>query len=152
MAKDEIDEVIIITGSLFSMIEKSEQVITKIIKDNYPVVAIIEAIKNAVLYREYFETNRVIDVVITKKSILIESPGELIPKKTTGRGNDNIKRNIWIYEKIITMDDKRIFLNNGRGFSRIKNSFNGKNRIKFINSRIENSFKVILPGTENRYK
>ena len=56
------------------------------------------------------------------------------------------KRNIWLYEKLITLDEKKRFLSSGRGFTIIKDSFKGKGKVKFINSRIEHSFKVILPG------
>ncbi len=53
---------------------------------------------------------------------------------------------MWIYEKLITLDDTNTFLNNGRGLSRIKNAFKGKGRVRFVNSETDNTFKVILPG------
>ena len=35
----------------------------------------------------------------------------------------------------------------------INNSFKGKSKVKFINFRVEHSFKVILPGVNNnKYK
>ena len=46
----------------------------------------------------------------------------------------------------MTIDEKERFLNNGRGFYRIKNGFKGKGKVRFVNSRVEHSFKVILPG------
>lgn len=150
--RNDIEEVNIIRGSLLTMIEKAERLVYKIVPREYPSMAIIEAIKNAVLYREYCEVNRIIEIVITKNSILIESPGELISKNINRKSTNYITRNMWIYEKLITLDDRKIFLNNGRGFSRMKSAFNGNNKIKFINSRSENSFKVILPGTENKNK
>jgi hypothetical protein len=54
---------------------------------------------------------------------------------------------MWLYEKLITLDDKNRFINNGEGFKRMKNAFQGK--IRFINSRAEDAFKVIYPGTKN---
>lgn len=49
-----------------------------------------------------------------------------------------------MYEKFIILDEKKRFLNNGRGFMRIKDVFKNKGKVKFINFRIEYSFKVIL--------
>lgn len=146
--RGDLEEVTIVEGSLLTIIKKTEENINNIIQNNYPKEAIIEAIKNAVLYREYSEINRVIEIVITKKSIIIESPGELIQKNYKGKDECYIGRNMWIYEKLITLDDNNMFLNNGCGFSRMKKAFKGKGRVKFINSKCENSFKVILPGIE----
>ncbi|PRR83032.1 helix-turn-helix domain-containing protein [Clostridium vincentii] len=139
-------EVTIIQGNLLDMILNSERVVNEILETEYPVEAILEAIKNAVLYREYSEVNRIIEVVISRKSIIIESPGGRIEKNIKGNNENYMKRNMWIYEKLITLDDRNIFLKNGKGFSRMQNAFKGRGKIKLINSRVENSFKVILPG------
>ena len=53
-----------------------------------------------------------------------------------------------MYEKLMTIDEKNRFSNNGRGFYRIKSGFKGNRKVRFVNSRVEHSFKVILPGTE----
>ncbi|EDS78451.1 divergent AAA domain family [Clostridium botulinum C str. Eklund] len=53
---------------------------------------------------------------------------------------------MWIYEKIITLDNRKIFLQSGRGFSRMKKAFKDMGKVKFINSLRDNSFKVIYPG------
>lgn len=147
-ANSSIDEVNIIQGSLFTMIIKSQELIKKIMPKEYPVIAIYEALKNAVLYREYAESNRIIQIVITNKSIVIESPGDRIARNSNNRNEIYVRRNMWIYEKLITLDDKKVFFNDGRGFSRIKNSFKdiSDGKVKFLNLPGENTFKVILPG------
>ncbi|WP_196247178.1 hypothetical protein [Clostridium novyi] len=53
---------------------------------------------------------------------------------------------MWIYEKIITLDNRKIFLQSGRGFSRMKKAFKDMGKVKFINFLRDNSFKVIYPG------
>ncbi|CUU50612.1 AlbA family DNA-binding domain-containing protein [Clostridium beijerinckii] len=141
-------ELHIIQGNLLSMIDSAEEKIKEILPKNYPMQAIIEAIKNAVLYREYFDLNKIIEIVIDRNKIIISSPGEFIDENVKGQRTNYNKRNIWLYEKLISLDEKRRFLNSGRGFTIIKNSFKGKGRVKFINSRAEHSFKVILPGIE----
>jgi predicted HTH transcriptional regulator len=141
-------KVTIIQGSLITMLSKAEEILSKFIPKDYPVIAINEAIKNGVLYRDYTEMERVIEVIVTKKSVVIESPGARIVKNSLGKNEEYIRRNMWIYEKLMILDDKNIFVNDGRGFNRMKNSFKGKTKVgvKFISSKPENSFKVILPG------
>lgn len=141
-------ELHIIQGNLLSMIDNAEEKIKEILPKNYPMQAIIEAIKNAVLYREYFDLNKIIEIIIDRNKIIISSPGEFIDENVKGQRTNYNKRNIWLYEKLISLDEKRRFLNSGRGFTIIKNSFKGKGRVKFINSRAEHSFKVILPSIE----
>ena len=114
----------------------------------YPSYAIIEAVKNAVLYREYYDLNRIIEIIISKNNIYITSPGEFIDQNVKGEKTNYNNRNIWLYEKLITIDEKKRFLNNGKGFTRIRDAFKGKGRVRFINSNVEHSFKVILPGIE----
>lgn len=140
-------ELYIIQGSLLSMIDKAEEKVKEILPKKYPIQAIVEAIKNAVLYREYFDLNKVIEIIIDVDDIIISSPGEFIGENSKGERTNYNKRNIWLYEKLIALDDKKRFLSSGRGFAIIKNSFNGKRRVRFVNSRIEHSFKVILPGS-----
>lgn len=146
---NEQGELHIIQGNLLSMIDEAEDIIRRILPKKYPVQAVIEAVKNAVLYREYFDLNKVIEVIVDVDDIIISSPGEFIGENIKGERTNYNKRNIWLYEKLISLDDKKRFLCSGRGFAIIKNSFNGKRRVRFINSRIEHSFKVILPGTNS---
>ncbi|MBE6071914.1 MAG: ATP-binding protein [Clostridium butyricum] len=143
---NEYGEVYIVQGNLLSMIDKAEEIIEKLIPEGYSLLSIIEAVKNAVLYREYFDLNRIIEISITKTSVVVCSPGEFIDYNIKGQSTNYNRRNIWLYEKLITIDEKNRFLNNGRGFFRIKSGFRGKGKVKFINSRVEHSFKVILPG------
>ena len=137
----------IVQGSLLTMIDKAEKEINSIMPSNYPTCTIIEAIKNAILYREYTEINRIIEVIITDSSIEITSPGSFIDKTINFNKLSCSKRNMWIYEKLITLDERHRFLNDGSGLIRIRKAFKGKDRVRFINSKSQNSFKVILPGS-----
>lgn len=140
------DEVIVIQGSILEMVDKSERVIYDLMPNDYPSSAIIEGVKNAVLYRKYSSVNRVIEISIGYKSVSINSPGALIEKSNLGKEISHSKRNIWIYEKLIILDNNKRFLNNGRGFSRMKKAFYGVGKVKLINSIKDDYFKVILPG------
>lgn len=144
--KDE-EEVIIIQGNILDMVDKSERVIKGILPEDYPCFAIIEGIKNAVLYREYSAIDKIIEVNIRCNYISITSPGALIEKDNFNKEANHSKRNIWIYEKLITLDNNKRFLNNGGGFFRMKKAFYNLGKVKFINCIEDNYFKVILPGT-----
>lgn len=141
----EKDNVIISQGSLLDIIDDVERNLNEILPVDYPIYAVMESVKNAVLYREYSMVDRIIEVVITKRSIIIISPGQLILKSNEAYQDKYRKRNLWIYDKLITLDDKNRFINDGKGLDRVKNAFKGRGKVKFINSAIENSFKVILP-------
>lgn len=140
------EEIHIIQGNLLAMIDEAEEKITEVLPKAYPIQAVIEAVKNAVLYREYFDLNKIIEIIIDENNIIISSPGEFIDRNLKGEIVNYNKRNIWLYEKLITLDEKKRFLNSGRGFTIIKGSFQGKGKVKFINSSVEHNFKVILPG------
>lgn len=145
------DKVTIIQGDLLSMIEDSERVLSQILPKNYPLFAVYEGIKNAVLYRDYTIINREIEIVIGYNSISIISPGVLLrdTRENNGTSHNYIKRNMWIYEKLITLDDSKIFTQSRRGFSRMKKAFRRYGEVLFINSLKENSFKVIYPGVNS---
>ena len=142
-------ELHIIQGNLLDMIDQTEEKLMEILPQSYPIEAVIESVKNAVLYREYFDLNKIIEIAIDKNKIIISSPGEFLDENMKGQRTNYNKRNMWLYEKLISLDDKRRFLNSGRGFTIIKNAFKGNGKVKFINSRAEHSFKVILPGVKN---
>lgn len=142
----ELDEIIIVQGDLLSMIDKSEEHLLEILTLNYPYRAIYEAVKNAVLYRDYTIMDKEIEVIIDYNSVRVISPGILIKNDKNGFSHNYIKRNMWIYEKLITLDDNKRFAQSGRGFTRMKKAFKKYGKVMFVNSLKENSFKVVFPG------
>lgn len=139
------DNVIMVQGNLLNIIHETEKNLKNILRDGYPVEAVMEAVKNAVLYREYSMTNKVIEIIISNKSITILSPGQMIVKNNKGRKVKYNNRNMWIYEKLISLDGNNTFTNDGLGIKRMKAAFKGNGRVKIINSVSEDCFKVILP-------
>ncbi|MDV4149653.1 putative DNA binding domain-containing protein [Clostridium sp. AL.422] len=140
------NEIIIIQGNILDMIDKSVKEISEILPKDYPLNAIFESINNAVLYRDYSAFDKIIDVYIGYKEISIKSPGAISKSSSLRNEINQSKRNMWLYEKIITIDNNKRFLNNGMGLLRIKKSFNNSRNVKLINSIKEDYFKVILPG------
>jgi predicted HTH transcriptional regulator len=134
-----------INGNLLDMIDKTEEEMYKLLPDNYPVYAVMEAVKNSIMYREYSIIDKLIEVIVTKTSIIIISPGQLVSKSDVIGEMSYNKRNMWIYDKLISLDEGRRFINDGNGLVRIKEAFKGKRKVRLINSILDDCFKVILP-------
>lgn len=141
------DDNIIIQGDLLTMIDIAEQKLKLLLPQLYPIEAIYEGIKNAVLYRDYGNFYKIIEVIVTESSISILSPGALMKGKDVNNSN-YLKRNMWIYEKLIALDDKKRFSKSGRGFTKMQKAFKNKGRVNFANCLSDDSFKVIYPGTK----
>ena len=52
---------------------------------------------------------------------------------------------MWIYDKLISLDEGKRFINDGNGLVRIKEAFKGNRKVRLINSTVDDCFKVILP-------
>lgn len=141
------NKVSIIQGNLLSILDETESLLLSMLPSNYPIFALIEAIKNAVLYRDYTIINKEIEIIVGYNSISVTSPGMLL-RENKGKGNNSeyIRRNMWIYEKLITLDQNKMLTQSRKGFSKMKKAFKKHGEVLFINSLKENSFKVIFPG------
>ena len=143
------DEIIIIQGNVLNMIDETTRLISEILPSDYPINAINEAVNNAVLYRDYSSFDKIIEIYIGNKEVIITSPGAITTNSKSINYMNQSKRNMWLYEKVITLDNNKRFLNNGQGFFRIKKAFNNNRKVKYINSIKEDYFKVVLPGIMN---
>ena len=143
-----IDEVIIVQGSLLNMLDRVEELFKKIFPPNYPIFAVHEAVKNAILYRDYTIFYKEIEIAINYNSVSVVSPGNLLFSTKINTHNYS-KRNMWIYDKLIALDDKKRFVKSGKGFTRMKKAFIKYGKVFFVDSKDDNSFKVIFPGIKN---
>ncbi|MGL5634083.1 MAG: AlbA family DNA-binding domain-containing protein [Sarcina sp.] len=134
----------IFQGSLLSIIDSSSSYIKANLPEWYPSDAILEAIKNAVLYRDYTLSN-CIEVILGKDNIIVDSPGKFIEASKEFMFNYS-KRNMWIYEKLISLDDEERFLKSGHGFKRMNNDLKGLGKVKLINNKEKVMVRVIFPG------
>ena len=82
---------------------------------------------------------------LTKNSIIVISPRQLVDKNNRLGDMGYSKRNMWIYDKLIFLDEGKRVINYGNGIVRIKEAFKGKRKVRLINSTLEDCFKVILP-------
>lgn len=134
-----------INGNLLSMIDIVEKEMYTLLPSKYPVYAVMEAVKNSVMYREYSKIDKIIEIILTKNSIIVISPGQLVDRNNIFGDMGYSKRNMWIYDKLISLDEGKRFINDGNGIVRIKEAFKGKRKVRLINSTLEDCFKVILP-------
>lgn len=139
------DEAIIVQGNLLDMLDSVEKLFKNIFPEKYPIDAVFEAVKNAILYRDYTIYYKEIEIVISYNSVIVVSPGNLLFSTKTNTHN-SLKRNMWVYDKLITLDDRKRFTKSGRGFVGMKKAFKKYGKVLFVDSENENSFKVIFPG------
>jgi len=142
------DEIIIVQGNLLDMLDRVEQFFEKIFPSNYPIDAVHESVKNAILYRDYTIFYKEIEIVVSYNSVSVVSPGSLLLSNEINTHN-YIKRNMWIYDKLIALDDRKRFAKSGKGFARMKKSFKKYGKVIFVDSKDENTFKVIFPGIKD---
>ena len=71
---------------------------------------------------------------LIKYLLIVISPRQLVDKNNRLGDMGYSKRNMWIYDKLISLDEGNRFINYGNGIVRIKESFKGKRKVKLINS------------------
>lgn len=143
------DKIHLFHGNILNMLDNISEFLKNLIKDkNYPFEALEEVIANALVHRDYLDDSRGITINITPKFIEITNPGALVSENSIyhfTRGKNPNRRNSWLYQRLLMLDHKKRFMRSGIGVTRIKNSFSGMGKVKFINIGSQNLFKVVLP-------
>jgi predicted HTH transcriptional regulator len=136
------DNVVKVLDDVSNILEK------KITEKDYPLDALKEALANAIVHRDYLDNSNGITVIINKKEISISNPGPLIAGNHLyrfAREKNPMRRNPWLYQRLMILDEKKRFLKLGSGITKIKKSFSKMGGVKFINLGEDNLFKVIFP-------
>lgn len=147
-----VNKVTYFSGPITRMLDEIENYLRlKITKINgeYPVAAVVEAIANAAVHRDYFSPGREIVVLIENNKIEISNPGATCSDEDMPgimEEYNPCRRNQWLYQKLLILDNKRRFLKTGTGMKRIYDAFKQHGGVKFINNEKRNLFKVVLPG------
>lgn len=131
----------IIRGNILDMMRNAEKKIREIVPNEYPVSLIVDTIRNIMIYRDYSQYNKIIEIVLGNKDLTIYCPGEIVKRYKDGRLG-YVKRNMWIYEKIISLDSRDGEMNYNLGGKEIKESFT--NNVKVIEVNEENITKFIF--------
>lgn len=138
------------TGNIINLLDNSIEFLKKILVDtNYPIEPIIECISNAVVHRDYFDHSREIVINIDKNKIEISNPGSISHRDRINniiKEQNPFRRNNWLYQRLLVLDNQNRFMKSGLGLQKIKDSFKDIGKVQFLNLRKKNLFKIILPG------
>lgn len=142
-------EVCDIRGTINELLDESEVQIKRMLGDDkFPYKAIDLALANALAHRDYWDNTRYTTVKIYDNRIEISNPGALNQgdkvEKVTEK-DMTVRRNPWLYERLIMVDQKDRYRRAGTGINQIKSLFKNPNEVKFLNILKYNTFKVILP-------
>lgn len=141
-------QVVAIEGSAIEMLSRCEAYLESL-KTEYPIKAVMEAIFNSILHRDYFDSGRSILVHLGQDQVYISNPGSVYGEERLDlvmKDENPSRRNNWLYHKIMVLDASKKYAKTGTGLMFIRNSFEGHGKVKFLNIRKLNLFKVILPG------
>ncbi|KUO74612.1 MAG: hypothetical protein APF77_23145 [Clostridia bacterium BRH_c25] len=146
------NEVKYFSGSITRMLDEIENyLVLKIAKVNeeYPISAVVEAVANAAVHRDYFSLGREIVILIENSRIEISNPGVTCSDDDISglvEEYNPCRRNQWLYQRLLILDNKRRFLKTGTGIKRIYEAFKQHGGVKFMNNEKRDLFKVVLPG------
>jgi predicted HTH transcriptional regulator len=138
----------ILTGNILSLLSQGSQRVQAAVGHNFPMEAFEEALANALVHRDYLDLSRGVSVDIKERSIEIVNPGAVTQGSKVYLHMKECmpeRRNAWLYQRLISMDEKRRFIKSGIGMSRIREAFKDIGPVKFVNLGKQNSFKVVLP-------
>ena len=141
-------------GNIPTMLDSIEKFISeKADLANYPTNSIYEALYNAVVHRDYWDSTRETVVIIRRTSIEITNPGAIWNTDGVINMENDIyppRRNSWLYQRILLTDKNDRFLNSPIGIRTLNDSFDKFGlKVKYINLIKKNLFKVVLPGIDD---
>lgn len=138
------------SGNIMNMLEDAVSFIGECLGGTLkiPMVVIEDLLGKAVLHRDYLNVNRTVEVYISEGKVEISNPGTS-KRDQSSSGNKYVRRNSWLYLKLLTMDNKnRFFHKNINPDSLIQ--FLG--RIKYYNVPSKNIFKAVIIISKNKNK
>ena len=141
-------------GNIPTMLDSIEKFISeKSDLANYPTNSIYEALYNAVVHRDYWDSTRETVVIIRRTSIEITNPGAIWNTDGVINMENDIyppRRNSWLYQRLLLTDKNDRFLNSPIGIRTLNDSFDKFGlKVKYINLIKKNLFKVVLPGIDD---
>lgn len=143
------EEVRYFYGNLLSQLDQAMEYLKSVIEDeDFSFEAAEEVVANALVHRDYLDTSRGIAIIVNDKNVEISNPGSLVAGNNVYRitkENNPDRRNSWLYQRLVTLDEKKRFMKTGVRLAKIKEAFSEVGEVKFLNIGSQNLFKVILP-------
>lgn len=142
-------EVCDIRGTIVEILDNAKEEVRRMMGyQEYPYEAVDLALANALAHRDYWDNTRYTTIKIFDNRIEITNPGALHQGDKVDKVTERdtvIRRNPWLYERLIMLDNAERYRRQGTGINKIKSMFQNSNEVKFINLLKYNTFKVILP-------
>lgn len=128
-------------GTIMEMIEDACLFLQSCLNtDDFPKEVITDFISKSVLYRDYFDINTQNEIYIYKNRIEIINAGAAL--KGVNNTNKYVRRNLWLYIKLLTIDSNKRFFNRDVN---INQQIKEYGRIRYYNIASRNLFKVVIP-------
>lgn len=140
------------SGPITVMLDTIEEYLTNLIlpaNRQYPMGGLVEAICNATVHRDYFAMGREIVIFIERNKVEVSNPGAICGEDeviSIFEEHNPCRRNQWLYQRLLILDNKKRFLKSGIGLKRIQEAFKHMGDVHIVNNEKRNLFKVILPG------
>ncbi|KRQ87953.1 Divergent AAA domain protein [Caloramator mitchellensis] len=128
------------TGTIIEMLDDASDFIRKTLKCEDIILNVVdEYLAKATVYRDYFSLKGCVEIYLFNNKVEIINPGAAI--KSTN--NDKyIKRNLWLYTKLISIDVNNKYFNKDVSKSQFEKNYG---KIRTYNILSSNLFKVIIP-------
>lgn len=143
------EEVKYFYGNLLSQLDQAMEYLKSVVEDeDFSFEAAEEVVANALVHRDYLDTSRGIAIIVNDKNVEISNPGSLVAGNNVYRitkEHNPDRRNSWLYQRLVTLDEKKRFMKTGVRLAKIKEAFSEVGEVKFLNIGSQNLFKVILP-------
>lgn len=133
-----VNRTIICSGNILDMLKSACDLINKCKHSNIPIEMIEDLLGNSVVHRDYFSINTFIEVYVKENSVEIINPGF---KKDYNDSASYSKRNMWLYLKLLSIDNNNRFFNKD---VRAKDLTHKKLKIRHYNIESKNIFKVVI--------
>ncbi len=143
-------EISLIGGCIEAQLEEMYGRIDKL-SESYPKLAIKEAVRNAVVHRDYFDLSRNVVVEMMADQVVISNPGAVFGNERLSdlhKESNPARRNHWLYHQMLMGDVKKRQISTGMGLSFIRAQFESGAKVKILNLRKHNLFKIVLPIRE----
>ncbi len=138
-----------ISGTINEMLDEANDVCRNILGNKEKLLKAIDlSLSNALAHRDYWDNSRLTVIKIFDNRVEISNPGAFYQAEQIDKIKEqdiSVKRNPWLYERLLMLDDKSRYLRKGTGLTSIKELFDNDAEVKFINITKYNIFKVILP-------
>lgn len=128
-------------GTIIEMIEDAYLFLENCLGTNsFPRDVINDCISKSVLYRDYFDINTTNEIYIHKNRIEILNAGAAL--KGTNNTNKYVRRNLWLYIKLLTIDKDKKYFNRDVNLNELAKEYG---KIRYYNISSRNQFKVVIP-------